>query len=160
MNPWMLLAAVFAIAAAFGGGYYKGNVSGQAEVQQKWDKERARLAEEYALAQEQERLKEQKLQQAADKLRRDKDAEIRDLNARATALSNIVRSRPERSAQAGEVGGPSGDGTAGAVCTGAELPRQDAEFLVGEAARADSLRAALKQCYAQYDAARQTVNKD
>jgi len=42
--------------------------------------------------------------------------------------------------------------------TGAELSRQDGEFLVGEAARANLLRAALGQCYAQYDSARALIN--
>ena len=42
--------------------------------------------------------------------------------------------------------------------TGAELSRQDGEFLAGEAARANTIRAALSQCYAQYDSARALVN--
>lgn len=38
--------------------------------------------------------------------------------------------------------------------TGAELSRPDAGFLVGEAARADELRAALGACYSAYDSVR------
>ena len=36
--------------------------------------------------------------------------------------------------------------------TGAELSRQDAEFLAREAARADKLRISLETCYQQYEA--------
>jgi len=36
--------------------------------------------------------------------------------------------------------------------TGAQLFREDAEFLIGEAARADKCRAALTGCYSAYDA--------
>jgi len=60
---------------------------------------------------------------------------------------------------------PASPGAAAAVAadckgsTGAELSRPDAEFLTGFAARADTVRAALSQCYAQYDAAREVVNR-
>ena len=48
LNPWVILSLVLAIAGAFGGRYYKGNSAGQAEVQQKWDKEKTEQYEAYA----------------------------------------------------------------------------------------------------------------
>jgi hypothetical protein len=156
MNPWVILGFVLAVGAAAGGGYYKGNSAGRAEVQQAWDKEKAEQYAAYAKGQEEARKREQEMQEAADKLRRDKDAEIRNINARAAALSNSLRDRQERPAQVNSVSGSTGAGSGG--CTGKELYRSDGEFLIGIAREADELRAALKQCYTQYNTARQKVN--
>lgn len=153
MNPWFLLGAALAVAAAGAGGLYKGHELGMAEVQQAWDKEKTQQYAAYAEAQESARRKEQELQASADKLRKEKDAEIRNINARATALSNSLRERASRPApEASTVPSTASAGCAAASCTGAGLSREDAEFLAGEAARADELRAALKQCHAQYGA--------
>ena len=157
MNPWIILGAVLAIGAAGAGGYYKGNVAGKAKIQQAWDKEKAEQYAEYAKGQELARQKEQQLQASADKLRREKDAEIRNINARATALANSLRDRPQRSTEANSSADTASIGQTRPSCTGAELPREDAEFLAGEATRADSLRAALRQCFIQYEEARQLL---
>jgi Protein of unknown function (DUF2514) len=152
MNPWVILAFVLAIGAAAGGGYYKGNKAGQAEVQQAWDKEKAEQYAAYAKAQEEARAREQEMQAAADKLRREKDAQIKDINARATALTNSLRNRQERPAQDGAVS------SAARSCggaSGAELAKGDGEFLAGYAADAARLQAALDQCVKQYNAVRQ-----
>jgi hypothetical protein len=152
LNPWVILSLVLAIAGAFGGGYYKGNSAGQAEVQQEWDKEKAEQYAQYAAAQEAARAREQALQVQADKLRKEKDSEIRNLNARATALSNSLRERQTRPAEGSPVPSTSSVGQSG--CTGKNLFREDGEFLVRIAREADELRAALKQCYTQYEAVR------
>ena len=155
-NPWVILAFVLAIAGALGGGYYKGNLSGRAEVQQLWDKEKADQYAEYAKGQEAARKREQEMQAAADKLRKDKDAEIRNINARATALANSLRNRPERPAQT------SGVPDTARTCTGAsgaELARGDGEFLVGYSADVAKLNAALDQCIAQYEAVRNKLKE-
>ena len=155
MNPWLILAAVVAIGVAAGGGYYQGNSAGKAEVQQQWDKEKAEQYAQYAKAMEESVEKQQQLQMGADKLRQEKDREIRDIAARNTALANSLRDRQTRSTQTGSV--PSTTGVGQSACTGKELYREDGEFLVRLAREADELRVALKQCYAQYEAARQTV---
>jgi len=151
MNPWVILGFVLAVGVAAGGGYYKGNTAGKAVIQQLWDKEKAEQYAEYAKGQEEARQKEQQLQAQADRLRRDKDAEIRNINARATALSNSLRDRNSRSTETDSTASNTSTGQARSRCTGAELSREDAEFLAGEASRADSLRAALNQCFAQYE---------
>jgi hypothetical protein len=153
-NPWVLLTFVLAIGAAAGGGYYKGNSAGKAEVQAEWAKEKAEQYAEYAKGQEAARAREQEMQQAADKLRREKDAQIREINARATALTNSLRDRQARPTETSTVSSAAGNRSA---CSGRELYKEDGEFLVRIATEADELRAALKQCYAQYNAARQTV---
>lgn len=68
-----------------------------------------------------------------------------------------LRDRPTRGTPATSTAGPSAPACKGA--TGAELSREDGEFLVGEAARADATRAALNQCYAQYDTVRDNFNR-
>ena len=144
---------MLAIGAAAGGGYYKGNSAGKAEVQAKWAKEKAEQYAEYAKGQEAARAREQEMQAAADKLRREKDAQIKEVNARATALANSLRDRQSRPAEGSTVS--SASGARPAACSGKELYREDGEFLVRIAREADELRAALDQCYKQYNAARQ-----
>ena len=151
-NPWVLLTFVLAIGAAAGGGYYKGNSAGKAEVQAEWAKERAEQYAEYAKGQEAARVREQEMQAAADKLRREKDAQIREINARATALTNSLRDRKERPAESSAV---SGTTRSCSGASGAELAKRDGEFLAGYSADAARLQAALDQCVKQYNAARQ-----
>lgn len=113
---------------------------------------KADIAESARKAEEEARAREQAMQADADKLRQEKDREIRDLNARAAALADSLRQRPNRATQGGGVPGAAGARQAGPGCSGSTLPREDAEFLAGEAARADGLRAALRQCLDQYEA--------
>jgi hypothetical protein len=147
-NPWVILGVVLAVIAAFSGGYYKGDEAGQAYVQQQWDKERADTLVKYTEEVEKAREKEQNWQQAADNIRQEKDRELKNLHARNTALANSLRERPDRPND-GAV--PSTPSTGQSGCTGKELYREDGEFLVRIAREADELRAALKQCYAQYE---------
>jgi hypothetical protein len=148
INPWIILGLVLSIIAAFGGGYYKGNEDGQASVQQKWDKENARLQAEYAENQRLAREREQALALGAERLRQEKDREIRNINARATALTNSLRDRSERPAQSSAV---SGTTPACSGATGKELARGDGEFLARYAADAARNAAALDQCIRQYE---------
>jgi hypothetical protein len=151
MNPYFLLGSLVAVIAAAGAGYFQGSEHGQAKVQAMWDKEKAAQYAEYAKAQEEARKKEQELQANADKLRQEKDREIRDLNARATALNNSLQHRPTRTSEAGSLPNSSKS------CSGAsgkELARGDAEFLVWYATEAARLQADLNQCIRQYEALR------
>jgi hypothetical protein len=151
MNPWFLVGALVAICAAFTGGYWRGNEAGQAFVQQQWDQERAKQMAEYAENQRIAREKEQAMQLAADNIRKEKDREIRNLNARAAALTNSLRDRSERpTTEASTLPSTTTNGSTATGCTGKELYRPDGEFLAREAARADELRILLRQCYKQY----------
>jgi len=152
MNPWVILAFVLAVGAAAGGGYYQGNTAGKAVVQQAWDKEKAEQYAAYAKGQEEARRREQEMQQSADRLRREKDAQIRDINTRATALTNSLRDRQERPSKDGSM---SGTARSCAGASGAELAKGDGEFLAGYSADAARLQAALDQCVKQYNAVRQ-----
>ena len=76
-----------------------------------------------------------------------RDAQIRNINDRLVDALDELRQRPERSASSGVPSDP-------AACkgaTGADLSAPDAGFLAREVARADTLRAALGECYERYD---------
>ena len=88
------------------------------------------------------REKEHQLQDATDQIRKDKDAQIDAINNQLANALIELRNRPSRANKV------SSNGQSG---TGATLFAEDAEFLIGEAARADKLRTALTACYAQYD---------
>ena len=153
MNPWLILGVVLAVGAAGGAGLYQGRKLGMAKVQQEWDKERAAQEAAYAQAQAEARTKEQELQANADAIRQEKDREIRNLNARTTALTNSLRDRSERpTTEASTLPSTTTNGSIATGCTGKELYRPDGEFLAREAARADELRFLLKQCRDQYEA--------
>ena len=151
MNPWLILGVVLAVGAAGGAGLYQGRELGMAKVNQEWDKERAAQEAAYAQAQAEARTKEQELQANADAIRQEKDLEIRNLNARTTALTNSLRDRSERP-EASTLPSTTTNGSIATGCTGKELYRADGEFLAREAARADELRFLLKQCRDQYEA--------
>ena len=154
MNPYFIAGSVVAVVLAYGVGHWQGDDAGQAKVNAQWDKERAEQMAAFAEAQRQAREKEQALQQGAENLRLEKEREIKNINARATALANSLRERPDRpAAQGGAV--PSASGACNGA-TGAQLARGDGEFLAGYAADAARLQAALTQCVKQYEALRQT----
>jgi len=152
MNPYVIIGVVAAIGVAGAGGLYQGHQLGKAEVQQAWDKEKAEQYAQYAKAQEEARAKEQELQANADQLRKEKDAEIRNITARANALSNSLQQRQTRPSETSSLPNSTSSGQGG--CTPRQLYRESAEDFVKIAIEADNLRLALKQCYAQYDSIR------
>jgi K+-sensing histidine kinase KdpD len=90
------------------------------------------------------RDKEHQYQSDKDKIRIEKDAQIKAINNQLVDAVSELRKRPSRTAET-----PNGKG-----CNGASLFAEDSEFLVREAARADEIRVALQACYKQYEAIR------
>ena len=98
------------------------------------------------------RAAETKLRDQIDDNKRKKDEELAAINGRLRVALDGLRNRPtERSAATGFATNPAGNPEG---ATGAQLSKPDGQFLAGEAARADTLRAALAGCYRDYDAAR------
>jgi len=87
------------------------------------------------------RDKEHQYQSDADKIRIEKDAQIKAINDQLVDAVSELRKRPSRTAETSN----------GKGCNGASLYAEDSEFLVREAARADEIRVALQACYNQYD---------
>lgn len=116
----------------------------------------------------QNEIREANLQAQFDAVKKEKDDEISGINARHVAALNELRNRPtqrrpvsENSRGCGAAPGSGLPGANGAVsqgepvgATGADLSQPDAAFLLGEAARGNSLRAALKECYGALQQAR------
>ena len=87
------------------------------------------------------RDKEHQYQSDADKIRKEKDAQIKAINDQLVDAVSELRKRPSRTAEASN----------GKGCNGASLYAEDSELLVREAARADEIRVALQACYNQYE---------
>ncbi len=88
------------------------------------------------------RDKEHQYQSDADKIRTDKDAQIKVINTQLVDAVSQLRSRSSNATKT----------VNGQDCNGATLSAPDAEFLVREAARADEIRIGLQACYKQYEA--------
>ena len=118
---------------------------------------KTRTAYQAALLQAEQRARDLEREHSArvavivEESQREKD----QLVARANRLAASLRNRPQRTDPVPE------SGSSPVACTGAGLYREDGEFLAGEAARANQLRADLKRCQALYDeAVRLTNQKD
>ena len=90
------------------------------------------------------RAKEHQYQADADKLRTEKDAQIKAINNQLVDAVSELRKRTSRSTEAS-------DGSTAKGCDGSKLYAEDAEFLIREASRADEIRVSLLSCYKQYD---------
>ena len=82
-------------------------------------------------------------------IEKERDDEIKDIAHERDAALAELRNRPRRPTPGTAQSTANGEAASG--CTGAELYRDDAELALREAARADTIRVALKACYAQYD---------
>lgn len=104
-------------------------------------------------------LNSQLSQQQADHIN-----ELQSISAKHASLLASVRDRADRSSaitkSLNENSTIKTTVEPRAASTGQELSRQDAEFLIGEAAAADILRQALMMCIKSYDEVRGAYNKD
>lgn len=139
LNPWVILGAVVTAVCLVFGGYAWGDSARNTAWLAKTEKDK-RLAVEEAIHIEREQ------QGVVNDAMRNQAASLASINNRLRADLVSLRNRPERASAT--------DQTARSSCagaTGAELSRSDAEFLVGEAARADEVRAGLSACYQVID---------
>jgi hypothetical protein len=113
-------------------------------------------AKAFAEAKEQALQKQTTMQEQADRIRSEQNAKIQSVQRSLNIALNGLRNRP--SAAEARDANRTGNGQAISGCTGAELYRENAEDLVREAARADTVREGLKSCYQQYDSVRDVLN--
>jgi hypothetical protein len=148
LPTWPIAAGAAVLAFAAGFGIEHTRLGAQiAELQRDHATEAAQREQVRAADERAARETEQKLLQEAAFALETKQNEIADINSRAADLAERLRQRPAR---ASSPGGMPASRAACAGATGAELSAEDGIFLAGEAARADTLRAALAQCYRQY----------
>lgn len=82
---------------------------------------------------------------------KEKNERIKNIDAKLSSALNSLSKRPSRSEY-----NPSAS-QVGKTCTGAELLREDGEFLAREAARADQLIIERDYYYAEYERAREAL---
>lgn len=153
---WRVAAGLF-LTVLLAGSHWKAYHMGQAGIRDEWTAEKLEGSKQALRLTEKAIEKTAALQADADQLRKDKNAQINALNTRLAAALDGLRDRPERPRE----GDLPASAIAGAVpsCTGAGLYRSDAEFLIGEAARAKRLQLDLAQCQAQYNKVRDSLTK-
>lgn len=108
----------------------------------------ASYAKAYAESLEAMKARENAIRQAADKLRKDKDAQIKSVNRRLNAALDELRKRPSRADNL-----PNSAGACPAA-TGDRLAREDAEFLTRYSALAAEQQEFLRYCVKQYESLR------
>lgn len=94
--------------------------------------------------------RENKYQESLVKAQKEKENAIKDLNKRHAAVVSSLQQRTQRPTSKDQTSTPT-------VCTGTgstgdRLYREDAEFLIGEAARAEVIKQALRACRQQLEA--------
>jgi hypothetical protein len=89
------------------------------------------------------------------KLEEMKNEEIQNLNTTANDLRSKLRNRPSRKYITVYRDNPSIE----RACTGAELYREDGEFLIGEAARAERVLIERNYYYEQYEQVRKKLDE-
>lgn len=155
-NRWVI-GGVVALALIVGA-YLKGMGHGKSIIQTRWDAEKV-VQERVVQAQaDKNRQTERQLQAKADTIAKEKQSELENLKRKHASVVAGLRDRPRRDTSDQLSGNPRVTESP-AICTGAELLREDAEFLAGEAARADEIRAELEACYVQYDNAKQLMRR-
>lgn len=142
LNPWVLLGALASAIALIFGGYAWGSSAKNTY----W---LSRINADKAAAVQQALTSERANQEKANAAIRQQAADQAAINNRLRSDLAGLRDRPERTVSLSAVSGSSCSGA-----TGAQLSRSDAGFLVGEAARADEIRAGLIACYTVIDGVR------
>lgn len=150
--PWRLVAIAATAVALFAYGHHQGAAS----VQTEWDKAKAEQAAQHAKDVARALLAQQSLQAQIDNERKASREEVTRINRLHAAAVDSLRQRPERPA-AGVPDAP-GVGTPARGCTGADLYREDATVALGIARDADIIRAALNECRAGYQAAKDQLD--
>ena len=107
---------------------------------------RARKEErqEYAQAAEAAKEVEKVLKLSSARALQEKDEQIKAVDSKLASIRSELRKRPSRATA------PKNSSS----CTGRELPREDAGFLAGEAARADRVLKERNYYYEEYERAR------
>lgn len=159
-GPWYIKLAL--VLALIGGLYTYHKVQIKIEV----NKAVAQVVADIELQSNREsfKLKERslnaqiELQEKFDNIDKEKNAKIQTLTGRVATLTRSLSERPNRPEASGVPNNPSAQESKPGA-TGAQLYRQDGEFLAGEAARAEEIKIELQGCYKSYDDAKETLDK-
>ena len=98
------------------------------------------------------------LQQSFDNIQKDKDAKIKNLNARVASLTRSLQERPSRPEPSGVSNDSRIEESSGYVAAD-RLYRDDAAVAIWFATRTEGLKIELQTCYKSYDAAKEVLDK-
>ena len=119
---------------------------------------------ELNLAKENFKLKERSLnsqialQESFDNIQKDKDAKIKNLNARVASLTRSLQERPNRPDSSGVSNNSRVEEGSGYVAAD-RLYRDDAAVAIWFATRTEGLKLELQSCYKSYDAAKEALDR-
>lgn len=153
MNITAIISAVAAILC-FGFAYYKGYDYGSDRMAAKWAQQKAVLDEEYAAGLAAARKKEQDAVAIATDIAKERENASQVIATLGAALRDSLRNRPQRGTATTEASRVSQDTPAAATsagATGAQLYREDGQFLAGEATVGAEIKAELVLCRKQYE---------
>ncbi len=154
LGGWQVKLAILIIAVISLFAYHKVQVNkavteAVAEIQLNLAKENFRLKERSLDAQI-------ALQESFDKIQKDKDAKIKNLNARVASLTRSLQERPNRPDSSGISNDSRDEESAGYVAAD-RLYRDDAAVAIWFATRTEGLKIELQTCYKSYDQAKQAL---
>ena len=129
--------------------------AGQKDVQTDWDAYALEQTQEYIRLSQEAAKKQAKLNSFINDLRGKYETETQNLRNTVTDLNNRLRERPTRPTTNNRMPEATTVKPNSKGCTGKELYKEDGQFLIGEAERADTLRQLLIQCRAAYESIRQ-----
>jgi hypothetical protein len=132
------------------GAFALGMDYGGKRIQVKWDEQKALASLQHIRELEQSQANQQRLQANVNQITEKYHVETNRLNLLAADLRDQLRTRPARPTQSSALPNTASPEPAAEGCTGAQLYRPDAEFLVREAARADQLRESVRECREAY----------
>lgn len=147
MFTWIKVAVVSVVVTALVAFHLNAIEDAKDEVNKEW--QTAQLQKDIERG-----VKEKTILDNALELEREKNAEITKLNRVADNLRNSLRNRPSR-----ETIVYRDNSSPPQACTGAELSREDGEFLAGEAARAEELIKERDFYYKQYEQVRKNLHE-
>lgn len=131
--------------------YFVAYNRGQESIQAEWDKAKLETLNHHLDAMREANTKQLELTEKINSIKRATNEETSELRATVNTLTNQLRNRPTRANFGTDTNVGTGTNTSTAGCTGAQLFRDDAEFLAREAERADTMRLLLKECRVAYE---------
>jgi hypothetical protein len=161
---WQARAAAALVLALLIGGaawqtWHSAMDMGRAQAQAQCDADKLEALQVIDKAKDDALFKERALQKTADKIRRETQNAISILIHERDDAIDSLRQRQARPADSIGAGEGANDGASAPRCTGVGLFREDAQFLIGEAGRAERARLELKKCLANAQSIERQLNQ-
>ncbi len=136
--------------------HWKAYVMGTKSVKAEWDRAKVEQLEEDKKLLQMSIKDSKMLQDKSNQIQQEKYEKLKKNNATLSTNLDQLRTRQGRDEAITSDSSPIKSGRG---CTGADLHREDAEFLVREASAADEVKINLQECQIKYNSIRNTINK-